>query len=47
MSYRARLGLVYLVAFIAVGALQPLLVSWRHPQAVWLWCDMFRLCEPA
>jgi hypothetical protein len=46
MSDRTQMILAVLV-LLAVGvAIQPVLVHWRHPQAVWMWCDMTHLCEP-
>lgn len=45
MSDGVRVILLYLVAIAALLALQPLLVSWQHPQAVWLWCHMLKLCS--
>lgn len=35
---------MFVGAFAVVFAVQPILVSLGHPHAVWLWCDMAKLC---
>lgn len=40
-----RIALLVYVAILGVClAIQPWLVSVGHPQAVWLWCSMAKLC---
>jgi hypothetical protein len=36
--------LIIVVVVAAALAVQPILVDIWHPEAVWLWCDIARLC---
>lgn len=38
-----RAGLMVLAVALA-ALMQPVLVHFGHPEAVWLWCTMFNLC---
>jgi hypothetical protein len=35
---------IAIATVVIVAALQPLLVHFGHPQAVWLWCTMLGAC---
>lgn len=36
--------LITIATIAVVLALQPVLVHFDHPQAVWLWCSILRAC---
>ena len=47
MSDTVRMIIVAVDLLIFGFVVQQLLVQWRHPQAVWLWCDTAHLCAPS